>query len=56
LLSTGLDTSASDETASALLQLKTSDVRLLAVSLTGVLRNPKPVNKKKITREKFHAK
>ncbi len=47
LLSTGLDTSASDETASALLQLKTSDVRLLAVSLTGVLRNPKPVNKKK---------
>jgi VWFA-related protein len=47
LLSTGLDTSASDETASALLQLKTSDVRLLAVSLTDVLRNPKPVNKKK---------
>jgi len=47
LLSTGLDTSASDETASALLQLKTSDVRLLAVSLTGVLRSPKPVNKKK---------
>jgi Ca-activated chloride channel family protein len=47
LLSTGLDTSASDEAASALLQLKTSDVRLLAVSLTGVLRSPKPANKKK---------
>ena len=47
VLSTGLDTSASDEAASALQQLKTSDVRLLAVSLTGVLRSPKPANKKK---------
>ncbi len=47
LLSTGLDTSASDETAPALQQLKTSDVMLLAVSLTGGLQNPQPVNKKK---------
>ena len=47
LLSTGLDTSASDETAPALQQLKTSDVLLLAVSLTGGLQNPQPVNKKK---------
>ena len=47
LLSTGVDTSQSNETASLLQQLKTSDVRLLAVSLTGGLQNPQPAGKKK---------
>jgi Ca-activated chloride channel homolog len=47
LLSTGVDTSASKESDVALERLKTSDVRLLAVSLTGGLQNPQPVNKKK---------
>lgn len=47
LLSTGLDTSAPNEASAALQQLKTGDVLLLAVSLTGGLENPQPVNKKK---------
>ena len=47
LLSTGLDTSAAKETAAALQQLKTGDVLLLAVSMTGGLGNPQSVNKKK---------
>jgi VWFA-related protein len=47
LLSTGLDTSSANEATRALQQLKTSDVLLLAVSLTGGLQNTQPVNKKK---------
>jgi VWFA-related protein len=47
LLSTGVDTSASDGSDVVLRRLKTSDVHLLAVSLTGGLQNPQPVNKKK---------
>ncbi|HEX4543007.1 MAG TPA: VWA domain-containing protein, partial [Candidatus Acidoferrum sp.] len=40
LLSTGLDTSPEKDLTTALEQLKTSDVRLLAVSLTGGLQAP----------------
>lgn len=47
LLSTGVDTSPSNEPAMVLRQLKTSDVRLFAISLTGGLQNPQPVKKKK---------
>jgi Ca-activated chloride channel family protein len=47
LLSTGVDTSAMDESALVIRQLKVSDVRLLAVSLTGGLQNPQPAGKKK---------
>jgi Ca-activated chloride channel family protein len=47
LLSTGVDTSGSNETALAMEKLKIGDVRLLAVSLTGGFENPQPVNKKK---------
>jgi Ca-activated chloride channel family protein len=47
LLSTGVDTSPMNETALVLQQLKTSDVRLLAVSLIGGLQNPQPRGKKK---------
>jgi Ca-activated chloride channel homolog len=47
LLSTGVDTSVSNESASMIQQLRTSDVRLLAVSLSGGLQNPQPGNKKK---------
>jgi len=47
LLATGVDTSPSDESALVMQQLKVSDVRLLAVSLTGGLQNPQPGNKKK---------
>ena len=47
LLSTGVDTSPSNESGSVIQQLKTSDVRLLAVSLTGGLQNPQPGSKKK---------
>jgi VWFA-related protein len=47
LLSTGVDTSQSNKMASLLQQLKTSDMRLLAVSLTGGLQNPQPAGKKK---------
>ena len=47
LLSTGVDTSPSNEPAMVLQQLKTSDVRLFAISLTGGLQNPQPVKKKK---------
>ena len=47
LLSTGLDTSAPDETAATLQQLRIGDVRLLAVSLSGGLQNTQPASKKK---------
>ncbi len=47
LLTTGVDTSPSSESARAMQQLKVSDVRLLAVSLAGELQNPQPINKKK---------
>lgn len=47
LLSTGLDTSSPKDSATALQQLKISDVRLLAVSLTGGLQAPPPGKKRK---------
>jgi hypothetical protein len=47
LLSTGVDTSTSSESARAMQQLKVSDVRLLAVSLAGDLLSPEPASKKK---------
>jgi Ca-activated chloride channel homolog len=47
LLSTGVDTSSSNEAASVMQKLKINDVRLLAVSLTGGLENPQLTNKKK---------
>jgi Ca-activated chloride channel homolog len=40
LLSTGFDTSSQSEAEAALGRLKTGDVRLLAMSLSGELRNP----------------
>ena len=40
LLSTGFDTSSTNEAEAVLAQLKTGDVRLLAMSLSGELRNP----------------
>lgn len=49
LLSTGVDTSPSNEAALLMQQLKVSDVRLLAVSLAGGLQNPRPGSKKKST-------
>lgn len=52
LLSTGVDTSQLNDFQSALARLKTSDVRILAVSLTGGLRNPPPRKKKKTPTEK----
>jgi len=47
LLSTGLDTSPTKETASALRELATGDVLLMAVSLTGGLENAGSADKKK---------
>lgn len=47
LLSTGVDTSSTKEIQDLLQRLKTSDVRILAVSLTGNLRNSPPGAKKK---------
>lgn len=47
LLATGVDTSPWDESLIVMQQLKVSDVRLLAVSLTGGLQNPQPGKKKK---------
>lgn len=48
LLSTGVDTSPPNEWGALLQQLKTGDVRILAVSLMGELKNPQPNRKKKI--------
>jgi Ca-activated chloride channel family protein len=47
LLSTGVDTSTPAESKVAMQQLKVSDVRLLAVSLTGSLQDHQPGSKKK---------
>jgi VWFA-related protein len=49
LLSTGLDTSALNEAAAAIQQLKISDVLLLTVSLAGGFQSSLPANKKKST-------
>jgi Ca-activated chloride channel homolog len=45
LLSTGVDTSADTDATAILERLKTADVRILAVSLSGELRNPAPSGK-----------
>ena len=47
LLSTGVDTSSANERAKVLQQLRTGDVRLLAVSLAGGLQDSPPASKKK---------
>jgi VWFA-related protein len=47
LLSTGVDTSSAKQIQDLLNRLQTSDVRILAVSLTGDLRNPPSAGKKK---------
>jgi len=47
LLSTGVDTSPSNQPAMVLQQLKTSDVRLFTVSLAGGLQTERPTNKRK---------
>jgi Ca-activated chloride channel homolog len=51
LLSTGFDTSFPEATTALLTRLKTSDVRILAISLGAELRNsaPNPKNKKRST-------
>jgi Ca-activated chloride channel homolog len=48
LLSTGVDTSSTKQIQDLLNRLQTSDVRILAVSLIGDLRNPPPAAKKKL--------
>jgi Ca-activated chloride channel homolog len=47
LLSTGVDTSSTKQIQDLLQRVKTSDVRIMAVSLTGNLRNPPAAGKKK---------
>ena len=47
LLSTGVDTSPSEDIQNLQQRLRSGDVRVLAVSLTGNLRNVAPSNKKK---------
>jgi len=47
LLSTGVDTSSAKQIQDLLQRLQTSDVRILAVSLIGDLRNQPPAAKKK---------
>lgn len=47
LLSTGVDTSPVNQPAMALEQLRTGEVRLFAVSLSGGLQAARPANKKK---------
>jgi VWFA-related protein len=47
LLSTGVDTSPENEWGAILERLKVSDVRVLAVSLSGDLQNPLPAGKKR---------
>lgn len=46
LLSTGVDTSPTSATETLLARLKTSDLRVLAISLGGELRSPKPAQSK----------
>jgi Ca-activated chloride channel homolog len=48
LLSTSVDTSPPNQAAIVLQQLKTSEIRLFAVSLSGGLQTARPDNKKKI--------
>ena len=53
LLSTGFDTSAPAEAEAVVARLKSGDVRLLAISLSGELRNPPvPKGKNKVPSEK----
>jgi Ca-activated chloride channel homolog len=52
LLSSGVDTSSEEEIQNLLERLKTVDVRIWAVSLTGNLRNPQPSGKKKTPQSK----
>jgi len=47
LLSTGVDTSAPESGAKLLQRLREANTRILAVSLLGDLRTPKPTNKKR---------
>ena len=47
LLSTGVDTSSTKQIQDLLQRVKTSDVRIMAVSLTGNLRSPPAAGKKK---------
>ncbi|MDQ1408277.1 MAG: hypothetical protein QOJ41_12 [Acidobacteriaceae bacterium] len=47
LLSTGVDTSSTKQNQDLLNRLQTSEVRILAVSLIGDLRNPPAIGKKK---------
>ena len=47
LLTTGLDTSSANDSAEVLQRLRMGDVRLLAISLTGGLRNSPSTGKKK---------
>ena len=47
LLSTGVDTSSPKQIQELLQRVRTSDVRIMAVSLTGNLRNPPAAGKKK---------
>jgi Ca-activated chloride channel family protein len=48
LLSTGVDTSPPSKNAALLSRLKTTDVRILGVSLSGSLRSVKPAGKSKV--------
>lgn len=52
LLSTGVDSSPENVVTATLDRLKTGDVRVLAVSLSGPLRNPKPGGKMKVPSDK----
>jgi len=52
LLSTGVDSSPEEVATATLNRLKIGDVRLLAVSLSGPLRNPKPGGKMKVPSDK----
>ena len=47
LLSTGVDTSSPSDIAALLERLKTTDVRLLAISLNAEMRTPPPTSKNK---------
>jgi len=52
LLSTGVDTSPNGAPEALLSRLKTSNVRIFAVSLSGDLLNPKPTGKKSLGKTK----
>ena len=53
LLSTGVDTSSTKQIQDLLQRLRTTDVRIMAVSLIGNLRNPETPGKKKPAHEGF---